>query len=146
MPFLASRYGINFAGTSQGTSFKKTSLKEVRIMLISPSGHTACQHYWPFILGISNVLSLLFSKTWYIIDKSTLKLDAHVDLFLISSVLVYSAWVFIGNLSLYYMPSGYVQSRTTRIYLDGRVLRPIIKTRPSFGYFSTVIHISKIQL
>ena len=77
-------------------------------MLISPSGHTACQHYWPFILGISNVLSLLFSKTWYIIDKSTLKLDAHVDLFLISSVLVYSAWVFIGNLSLYYMPSGYV--------------------------------------
>ena len=30
-------------------------------------------------------------------------------------------------------------SRTTRIYLDGRVLRPIIKPRPSFGYFSTVI-------
>ena len=24
-------------------------------------------------------------------------------------------------------------------YLDGRVLRPIIKPRPSFGYFSTVI-------
>ena len=30
-------------------------------------------------------------------------------------------------------------SRTTRIYLDGRVLRRIIKSRSSFGYFSTVI-------
>ena len=29
--------------------------------------------------------------------------------------------------------------RTTRIYLDGRVLRLIIKPRPSFGHFSTVI-------
>ena len=32
------------------------------------------------------------------------------------------------------------QPRTTRIYLNGRVLRPIINPRPSFGYFSTVIH------
>jgi hypothetical protein len=31
------------------------------------------------------------------------------------------------------------KARTIRIYLDGRVLRPIIKPRPSFGYFSTVI-------
>ena len=29
--------------------------------------------------------------------------------------------------------------RTTRIYLDRRVLRPIIKPSPSFGFFSTVI-------
>ena len=37
-----------------------------------------------------------------------------------------------------------IRSRTTMIYLDGRVLRPIIKPRPSFGYFSTVICLSKI--
>ena len=30
-----------------------------------------------------------------------------------------------------------IQSRTIRIYLDGRIVRPIIKPRPSFGYFST---------
>jgi hypothetical protein len=35
--------------------------------------------------------------------------------------------------------SSFNDPRTTTIYLDGRVLRPIIKPRPSFGYFSTVI-------
>ena len=38
----------------------------------------------------------------------------------------------------------YEQTTYTKIYLDGRVLRLIIKPRPSFGYFSTVICISKI--
>ena len=33
---------------------------------------------------------------------------------------------------------------TTRIYLDGRVFGPIIKPRPTFGYFSFVIYLSKI--
>ena len=43
----------------------------------------------------------------------------------------------INNSSALQVETGTLgKSRTTRIYLDGRVLKTIIKPRPSFGYFS----------
>ena len=40
-------------------------------------------------------------------------------------------------LGLYSPNESLVRARTTRIFLDERVIRPISKPRPSFGYFST---------
>ena len=41
-----------------------------------------------------------------------------------------------------YISMYYIISRTTRIYLDRRVLRPNIIPRPSFGYFTTMIEVN----
>ena len=50
----------------------------------------------------------------------------------------------INNSSALQVETGTLgKSRTTRIYLDGRVLKTIIKPRPSFGYFSMYCGIYK---
>ena len=69
----------------------------------------------PYILGMVNVLPVLMDKLKWM--------------------------AFVSTVQIIVLPTFLGQGLLEFIYLDRRMLRPITKPSPSFGYFSTVIYV-----